>query len=177
MTILLPIVQTLRDCLETALAGTPWPLPSERVQLRHGEQGIADRARSEDECCPGIAWVRIAGTDVLQLRGTEALMYGCFNPMRTTTVELSVTRCMPTPGPDALVTADQWAEVSTRADSDHGAMEAAVCCFLEDPPPQYQDWGVILRPGAYVPVGPDANCIGGTLTVQFEHDCRCGSGG
>lgn len=175
MTLLNPLAQILRNCLEESLADRPNPLSTERVQLRFGAELFPDRAQDLDECCPGIAWVRPVQVDP---RFTpDDLTSVCVQSLRRTTLEMAVYRCMPTPGPDALVTAAQWEAVFQQAESDHSAMEAALCCFVEEvrnpvtPVAGFPD----VFAGAWAPIGPDANCVGSTMQVTIEHGCACGT--
>ena len=127
---------------------------------------------AEDECCPGLAWVRIAGiepADAFTLPNPQ-----CINHMRSVTLELGVVRCMPTPGPGSMVTCDQWTAKALQIDSDYEAMEAAVCCLSDQADELMGDADVV--PGPYTPTGPDGNCIGGTLTITTVFACACGSG-
>lgn len=175
MTVALPLAQALLQCLDDSLVTNP---PAQ-ICLRAGERVTPQLSTTEDECCSGLAWVRIASTEPLILRGAEDTMFGCVNHMRLTTLEMGVVRCMPTPPADTLVTCDQWTALALQLEADHTSMEAAICCLNallgEGGVPFVGD--VILRPGAYEPTGPEGRCLGGTLTVTAEHGCACGSGG
>ena len=175
MTVALPLAQSLLACLEDSLTVNP---PAQ-VCLRAGEFVNPQISTTEDECCSGLAWVRIVGTDPLILRGQEDLTFGCFNHMRATVLEMGVVRCMPTPDADTLVSCDQWTALTAQMEADHTAMEAALCCLRElvrgGTVPAITD--VALYVGEYAPRGPDGRCLGATLTVRAEHGCSCGSGG
>jgi hypothetical protein len=176
MTLIAPLADVLRDCLFDALASRPGPLPEERVQIRFGAEVFPDRSRPEDECCPGIAWVRPVETS--PRFGVDDFGARCADSLRRSTLEMAVYRCMPTPGVDALVTSAQWRAVFDQAESDHSAMEAALCCFKD-----LIATGVVpvgdpeITAGEWAPVGPDANCVGSTLQLVIEHGCNCGTDG
>lgn len=175
MTVALPLAQTLLSCLEDALTVNP---PAQ-ICLRAGEFVNPSASSTDDECCRGLAWVRIVRTDPLILRGQEDFAFGCVNALRTTTLEMGVVRCMPTPGPDAMVTCDQWTAIADQMEADHTSMEAALCCLqtavTSGLVPEIGD--VALYPGEYAPRGPDGRCIGATMTITAQHGCACGSGG
>lgn len=170
MTIALSYAQILLQCLEDELDTRPSP-PLYRM-LRGGDHVSPSRSVTEDECCSGLAWVRIVGTvreDALDF--AQPAHSGCRNHTRRTTLELGVARCMPTPPADAMVTADQWNAVVGLMESDHSAMEAAACCFTQDP---ITEFDVAVQVEEYTPEGPDANCISATLTVSVIYACACG---
>lgn len=175
MTVALPLAQTLLQCLEDSLTVNP---PAQ-ICLRAGEAVTPQLSTTEDECCSGLAWVRIASVSPLVLRGQEDLTFGCVNHMRTTTLEMGVVRCMPTPDADTLVTCDQWTALTAQMEADHTAMEAALCCLrgvvTGGTVPAITD--IALYPGEYEPRGPEGRCLGATMTITAEHGCACGSGG
>jgi hypothetical protein len=166
------IAQELLECLQAALATRPEPLPDERVCLRAGESVAPSLSTNADECCPGLAWVRVAGVEPAE--GFVIANPRCVNHVRTVTLEMGVVRCMPTPGPNNMVTCDQWTAKTLQLDSDYEAMEAALCCLSTQIQALPGDVDVV--PGPYAPLGPDGNCIGGTLTLQTVFACACGSG-
>lgn len=168
MTRALELAQTLLACLEAELtdAGYPYPLPSPRIMLRGGSEVTPSIARTQDECCPGLAWVRIANISGFRQELTDPLLK-CFGQERTLTLELGVVRCMPTPGPDEMVTEDQWTDIVLKMDADSGAMERAICCLAAAEDDE------LTAVQAYVPQGPDGNCIGGTMTVNIRMEACC----
>ncbi|MGW8357401.1 hypothetical protein [Streptomyces wedmorensis] len=171
MTKAMELQQILLGCLETQLqAPHPWPVPSERVMLRAGEQVIPLlSSNGEDECCLGLGYVRNAGLSAVR-DVTDRLASKCFQQERVLTLELGVYRCMPTPNANAIVTAAQWDVLAQKLDADYGAMEAAVCCAFDDSD------SLRIGPvavGQYEPVGPDANCLGGRMTVNIVMEACC----
>lgn len=173
MTIAMAYAQELLTCLSTALNASPNPPPEENICLRAGDHVSPMLSTNRDECCEGLAWVRIVRTDARY--GPDDFNTRCVNHLRRTVLEMGVVRCMPTPGAGEIVSCAQWTAVALQMDADHSAMEAALCCLkpilatgLGDPD---------LSPGDYEPRGPDANCIGGTLTLTIEHACACGTAG
>lgn len=179
MTLIRPLAQTLRDCLEESLGDRPNPLPAERVQVRFGAEIFPDRSVPQDECCPGIAWVRPVSSEPRFNLDDDA--GHCVASLRRSILELTVYRCMPTPGPGELVTRDQWDAVFIQAESDHSAIEAALCCFsdvLFAPQEVPAVPGVLLMAAMeWTPIGPDANCVGQAMQVMVEHGCACGTEG
>jgi hypothetical protein len=157
--------QALLACLETALNARA--NPPARVMLRAGEVVTPLLGTSEDECCDGLAWVRIAG--VARRTDFDAIQ-PCVGTGRRLTLEMGVVRCAPTSDSATVPTEEQWTNAALQLDSDHDAMEAALCCLADT-----GDWDPLPELGAdgYRPTGVDGNCIGGLMTVELEVDCGC----
>lgn len=159
----------LLTCLEDALNARPSPPPADRIMIRVGEQVYPLLGTHDDECCTGLAWVRIAGTEEGPLAQND-LSGTCFNTNRLLTLEMGVRRCAPTSDASSVPTEAQWLTTALQVDSDHEAMEAAFCCV--GPILEERAFGPV-RFVSYEPVGPDGNCIGGNLTLTVEVDCGC----
>ena len=173
MTQALSLAQLLVGCLATQLQNPPhqWPIPSERVMLRAGQQVIPLLSSTgEDECCLGLGYVRIAGINGVRDVTDRMADSGCFMAERVLTLEMGVYRCMPTPEAGAIVSATEWDTLAAKLDADWRAMEAAVCCAFSDSD------ALRIGPvavGLYEPVGPDANCLGGRLPVNIVMESCC----
>jgi hypothetical protein len=161
--------QILLECLRTELNARPEPPPDSKIMLRAGGEVTPLLGTGTDECCTGLAWVRIASSvpnpDILDL-----MQAGCFATERVVTLEMGVVRCAPSSDISGVPTADQWTATALQLDSDHEAMEAALCCSygplrdLGNAPPVASE---------YTPFGVDGNCIGATMTVTLEVNCGC----
>lgn len=166
------LAQILLGCLENALqAPHPWPVPSDRVMLRAGEQVIPLASTVTDECCAGLGYVRIATISGARDLRDPLVQSGCFSAERNLTLELGVYRCIPTPDASEIITADQWTEAALKLDADQGAMERAICCAFGGSTDSLRIGTVAA--GTYEPVGPDANCIGGRMTVNIQMEACC----
>ncbi|HEX6518277.1 MAG TPA: hypothetical protein VF049_22140 [Nocardioidaceae bacterium] len=172
MTQALSLAQLLVGCLATQLQDPPhpWPIPPERVMLRAGEQVIPLASTVTDECCLGLGYVRVSGIQGVRDVTDRMASSGCFMAERVLTLEMGVYRCIPTPAAGQIITAAQWDEAAMKLDADWRAMEAAVCCAFGDPD-ALQIGPVAV--GLYEPVGPDANCIGGRMTVTIAMEACC----
>lgn len=165
----LPIeaADAVRACLEAALATRDTP-PAETC-LRAGSEVPLNIGTNSDECCSGLAWVRVQQIEPVVSLTTEE------NPCQTTgfviTLELGVARCSPfgtaAAGPDCLT----WTNLAILMDNDAAAMREAVCCYAtavaeEDP-------GLILsvRPGVWLPLDSSGGCAGGTMQATVTFDC------
>lgn len=160
----------LLDCYTTALEARP-NVPGV-ISLRHGEEVFPLLGTQTDECCTGLAWVRIVTVEGRFTR--EDLNARCLAASRVVTLEMGIARCMPWGTVETPPTADQWNTVALQQDEDHHAMEAALCCAWDS----LSGGGAFpARAGLYEPTGPDGNCIGGAMQVVIETDCGCSPGG
>lgn len=162
--------QLVLGCLNTQITTGPFPIPQEKICLRFGERVDPTLGTSEDECCTGLAWVRVAGVDNLV---DPSDPNGCFGPSVRITLELGTARCIPFGTIAAGPTCDQWTEAALKMDSDYGSMTAAVCCFKDLPEIEDDDAINRVRILQYQPFGPDGNCLQGTLSMTIDYDCGC----
>jgi hypothetical protein len=165
MTRPMELAQTLLACLRTQLEAGPTPPTT--ICLRHGEIVTPQIGTGSDECCNGLAWVRIV--DVNPLRDIDDENSQCISSERRVRLEMGVVRCLPWGTLQDPATCDQWEDVALLADEDHGAMEAALCCAFAD----FDELGTHTAAGVYEPTGPDGNCVGGRMEVTIDTDCGC----
>lgn len=171
MTVYMDAAQELLECYRAALQDPefPEPPPDEKICLRHGESVAPLLGTMEDECCTGLAWVRIV--DVEPFRDDTPA--GCLSSERRVTLEMGSAHCLPWGTVEAPATCAQWTAVALKADAYHGAMEAALCCVV--PILSAFSWVDNVTAGLYEPTGPDGNCIGGTMRVTVDTNCSpCG---
>lgn len=169
MTNAIVVAQELLSCLETAIAGTPYPIDPQYIMLRAGAEVTPLLGTQDDECCRGLAWVRIAGVSgVRQLGDLDNV--ACFEQERTLTLEMGVVRCAPSADVSGVPTEDQWTNAALQLDSDFGAMQSAVCCAFSDLEGSPAEEVAV---GDYTPTGADGNCIGGTMQVLVRMSACC----
>lgn len=169
MTRYMDAAQELLECYRDALQapGFPDPIPDEKICLRHGEFVAPSLGTQEDECCTGLAWVRIVNVE--PLRDPVGLPQGCVTSERRVELEMGGVHCLPWGTVEAPPTCAQWTDVALRADAFHDAMEKALCCFAAVA--DAQNLAESVTAGIYEPSGPDGNCIGGTMRVFVETSC------
>lgn len=171
MTAALTLAQDLLACLQTELTApqTTFPIAPQYVMLRAGEQVTPLLGTNDDECCRGLAWVRIVSrTGARELGELDNVV--CFRDDRRLVLELGVARCAPSAPVSGVPTEDQWTLAATQLDSDMGSMEAAVCCAFADVEGSPAEEVAV---GEYRPFGVDGNCIGGTMTVNITMSVCC----
>lgn len=164
------IADALRACLETAFEGDE-QIPAE-ICHRPGDQVPLSFGLSQDECCSGLAWVRIQSVDpVVDALEAQAPGYNFCSTDQRITFELGVARCNPFGTADHGPTCAQWTEVARRLDLDRQAMSRAVCC-LNDQEDILRDLHAyrVVR-GPWTPLESSGLCTGGTLEVSVWTDC------
>ena len=163
--------QILLECFRTALETNPAPPPQEKICLRFGSEVNPQLGTLEDECCTGLAWVRVADVSAIVDPDDQQAGNCPITTARRLTLEIGTARCIPFGTVQAPPSCDTWTEKALQMDADLASIEAALCCFasavedLSDEPRVF--------PGEYAPGGPDGNCISGTMTVIIDYDCGC----
>ncbi len=162
--------QILLQCLGEALDASAYPVPAEKVCLRFGQTVNPTLGTSEDECCTGLAWARVDSVETVGDLEDPAIG-NCPPSQRILTIELGTARCVPFGSVGAGPSCAAWTEVALKMDSDHAAMEAAVCCAMEafEELPE----APLTTQRTYTASGPDGNCVSGTLLVEISYDCGC----
>lgn len=151
--------QILRACLESALAVRPSP-PAQTC-MRTGTFALLDAGTSTNDCCEGLAWVRIQSIDPVQdpLAPETNPCSGGFS----VTYEIGVARCQPFGDAQMGITCEQWDALALQIDDDAEAMRAATCCYAGQIADSEIDHEV--RPGSWLPLETEGGCTGGSMTV------------
>lgn len=162
-TTILPMAQSLLDCLEAELLLNPDP-PAQ-VCLRAGDTVLhdADAATSTDTtCCPGLAYVRIGDafpSSNFPTPDTEPGGKGCFPIAWAVPLIMGVVRCIPGMGEPAGPSCVDWTDVATRDANDLDALRRALCCW-QSTLPRGRLWLAQVAP-----VQMQADCIERSLSV------------
>lgn len=163
MTNAIVLAQELLACLETAMLTNPVPVTPAHTMLRAGAEVTPLLGTSRDECCEGMAWVRIQSVSGVRQLG-ELDNVSCFRQERTLVLEMGVVRCAPVSDVSSVPSEDQWTAAALQLDADMGTMEEAICCAFGDIEGSAAEE---VSVGAYQPLGVDGNCIGGTMVVNI----------
>lgn len=156
-----PMAQALLGCLTEEIAKVRDPPAS--VGMRTGQRVDALLSVNEDECCSGLAWVRIndvypTGTELFPLQDQVAV--NCAPYSWAVELEMGAVRCAPTPDVTEIPTNLQWEDLAEKIAQDAAAMRrAVVCCF----PPL--DVNFLL--GRWQPLPTGGRCAGGTQMVTL----------
>lgn len=157
----------LVTCLETAFAEDA-DAPAEICQ-RPGDQVPFQFGVGVDECCSGLAWVRIQQIDPVidPITMTSPDFNPCSQAGKLVTFELGVVRC----NPSGIVTCEQWTERAARIDLDATAMRRAVCCAATTVVTD-DTFVTQILPGSWTPLESSGGCIGGSMTVTAMIECE-----
>lgn len=160
-----PLAQALVGCLETEMARVADPPAS--VCLRPGQQVDPLLSVTEDECCSGLAWVRIESvypsSDGIFPAQDDQAGVPC-NPRGWAVVlEMGAVRCAPTPDAYSIPDCGEWTAVVDKTMQDAAAMRRAVLCCFDG-----LDLTYLLGAWSSLPVA--GRCAGGTMTVTIEAD-------
>ena len=165
------VADALRACLDVAFTGDTGK-PAE-ICHRPGAEVPFSLGLTQDECCSGLAWVRIAGIEPVQdpQSAEDANASPCDIYGRRITLEIGVARCNPFGTSQAGPDCDTWTELALRMDQDAVRMRQAVCCLstalLNDTVSGVER----VRAGAWEPLEASGLCAGGQMTVVVWMDC------
>lgn len=160
-------------CLQTVYEDDPEP-PAE-ICHRPGREAPLNFGTAQNECCTGLAWVRVASIEPVgdPLDSENPDFNQCSAGDRRVVLEMGVARCNPNGTQASGPTCDEWTELAQRMDLDAAAMSRAVCCAVDAVlSPDAGDGSVYrVRRGTWEPLDSSGGCAGGTMTVTVWTDC------
>lgn len=157
-----PILDALLLCLEEQVARVP--NPPQAVCLRPGDRVSLLISQSFDECCAGLAWVRLAMIyPSSQFPEQDDSVVKCQLGWAVV-VELGVARCAPVGDENHLPSCDEWTTTVNDSTADAAALRRTLMCFrrLDD----YRHTAVV--PGAWESTTLEGGCVGGTMTLTVQ---------
>lgn len=167
-----PLATELLACLCEQMTQVTNPPAS--CCLRNGEVVPWLMDMTKDECCSGLAWVRVAS--IFPGFPEQIADVPISNDISNWSVvlEMGAVRCGPFA--ELVPDCDEWTETTERVLEDSHAMRQAFCCFVNgehrQPNPRPRKGSVV--PGAWEPLETQGGCAGGiwTLTVRGL-PCEC----
>lgn len=164
-----PMAQALVACLEEQMSLVLDPPAT--VCLRPGQQVDPLLSIYDDECCSGLAWVRIAdifpSSDATFPTQDQTAEVACNPRSWAVVLEMGAVRCAPTPDATSMPSCDDWTSLVEKQMQDAAAMRRSViCCF--------GDLDISYLLGNWQPLPVSGRCSGGTqlVTVAAEYmDC------
>lgn len=166
-----PYAQALLECLRAEMAKVEHPPAS--VCWRVGSRVDLLVSETRDECCEGLAWVRVASVyPSRNFPAPDATPQNCGPLQWAVVLELGAARCAPTADPAVIPSCEQWTETTRRVLDDAAAIRrAATCCFPAEVPDR------MFLVGSWTPLTVEGGCVGGTMTVTLAVPaCDCVEG-
>lgn len=162
-----PILEDMLSCLNDAFAHHPEPPAIIRHQTGNGNaiaQIDPTRNPRRNECCEGLAWVRLASIfpaagDTL---APDTRVGNCYRGWAVQ-VELGAVRCWP--GAGKFADKEMWAESAYLVAQDAAALRRTVTCCYEPGNDLHQ-----VAVGTWTPVGITGQCVGGRMPVTVSSD-------
>lgn len=168
----LPVAQQLLACLTGQLQTLP--VPPKYIQLRLGQETAPLIGENVDECCAGLAWVRIANIYPSwdSFPAPDNTWLPCGPLAYAVVLEMGVAFCMPwSDSSDSFENRDppntqDWA-IAASTQMRHMTLmrRAAACCWL---PTQRR------AVGEWTPEPVEGGCTGGKLLVTVSVPAPCG---
>jgi hypothetical protein len=160
-----PLIDLITDCLCAAVAGHP--TPPGQCGVRVGDHMSVQATLTSDECCPGVAWVRMVSaspTNEGAFPNPSDDPQVCAPPIYQWVlhVELGIARCVPVGDIDHLPDCTSWTGVQLTGLLDAKVLRQAICCVQANP--LYRD---LVIDGLEV-AGPDGACTRTTLNVAVK---------
>ena len=157
-----PILDALLACLETQVARVPDP-PAV-VCMRPGDRVELLIAQGQDECCAGLAWVRLAQIYPSSEFPTQDEGFVKCQTGWAVVVEIGVARCAPVGDERNLPTCDQWTKVTNNTTADAAALRRTLLCFRALDDHRF----TMMVPGSWEPLTTEGGCVGGAMTLTVQ---------
>lgn len=164
-----PQAERLLTCLCNALATNP--NPPLNCCMRVGDVVYADFNQTQDQCCEGLAYVRIARIyPSSQAFPVEDETWTPCHPLAwAAELEMGVFRCEPQQGLSTLPSCDDWTNTAEQVANDWEAMTRALCCFTDGLAP-----GDVALAGVWSPLNSGGGCTGGFMPIRVGVlGCSC----
>ena len=160
-----PVAEKILECLRSEAAQNPDP-PG-LVGYRIGTSGDPLAGTMEDECCQGLAYVRVNRvypSDNVPNQNPEPIR--CVL-LWAAEIEIGIWRCAPVGTLQAPPSQEEWDAFNVKMLNDFRTLDATFCCF--------QKWlqATNRAPGAaiteWAPKGdPEGGCFGSSMTLDVD---------
>jgi hypothetical protein len=166
-----PVAAQLLACFTAKLNALP--TPPAYIQMRVGQETGPLIGPGVDECCSGLAWVRVAGVRPSwdSFPATDNTWVPCGPLAYAVDLEMGMAFCMPwsdsSGAPDDLdppSTADWAVAFATQMRDQNLMRQTAACCFGPTQRRAVGEWS---------PLPVEGGCTGGKLTVTVSVMSPC----
>lgn len=163
-----PLAMDLLMCLD--LQVQQLEKPPRDVMLRSGNQVNFLMSLTKNECCAGLAWVRVAQITPSSGQNWPAQdlqPQRCGTQRYAVELEMGVVRCAPVATDRGIPSEDTWNISAVDTLADFAAMDRAICCFQDG-------FTGLTLPGAWTPLAVQGMCVGGTMNLTVSAaPCNC----
>jgi hypothetical protein len=163
-----PVAIRLLTCLDSAIELLA--SPPKNIGLRPGDSVAFYASRMRDECCEGLAWVRVvsvAPSSTNQWPNPDILPQKCNTLRYAVVLEMGIVRCAPAPGANEIPSQDAWDTLTETILDDMAAMQKAVCCFADG-------FNGLYLEGTWTPLSIEGACAGGSMNLTVSAGaCNC----
>lgn len=167
-----PVATRMLTCLDEQRLKMDATVRPKLIGLRPGNAMAMLLSMTDDECCKGIAWVRV---DAVFPSSTNfpnpdlQPMQRCGIKQWAVRLEIGIARCAPTTGARTMPSGDTWNEASDLIYDDFAVLNKAICCFTD----KYK-WAWVA--GQWSPLPVEGRCMGGSMMLTVAApDCNCGA--
>lgn len=163
----LNLADTLLECFRGAFIDHPSPPAT--ICMRVGEEVRQDLSMYEDECCDGLAYVKINQVYLsTAFPEPDATVTNCAPDQWAVDLEMGVFRCAPVGDIENVPLCEDWEKSAAVVALDAATMRRAIRCLRGELPVGDQ---LLVR--QWQPIGPQGNCTGGSMivTVSFLEPC------
>lgn len=153
--------EDLLICLNTAAADIS--SPPANSSLRSGAAIALDISQNQNECCDGLAWVRIGDEYPMAVfPEQDTTPQPCGYNVWAVELEIGIARCAPIGDINNTPTYDEHYALARLLEEDAAAIRRAYCCFTTDRL-------TVQSLGRLAKFGPEGGCVGtiATVTVQI----------
>lgn len=155
--------ETLLICLGIATADIS--APPAGLSLRSGAAIALDISQDQNECCGGLAWVRVGDEyPSTQFPSEDGDIGGCGVASWAVELEMGVARCAPVGDINNTPTYDEHYALARVLEEDSAALRRTICCFVN----QWRAKGWRVSVGRLSKFGPEGGCVGTIVTLTAQ---------
>lgn len=163
-------------CLTSTVASMPTDEQPAHVIMAPGTERSGDMSQFEDQCCEGLAFVRMARTFAsADFPNEDADPIPPCGPYAVAAViEVGIIRCAPVGTADYMPSDDAWNAAAVQSAKDNGYLFSVMCCVRDLLESRHQTSSIFYND--WMPTPVEGGCVGSRIqfTVQMEcpnNDC------
>jgi hypothetical protein len=157
-----PVAADILACLTVEMSKTP--VPPDQVCIRVGDRVDLMISQTYDECCAGLAWLRLVQVYPSQSFPDPDTGSAPCGVLRWALVfELGAARCAPV-AESGVPTCEQWQAAAVTHFADMAALRRTVCCYEREVKPDRQ---VVVSSGQ-IPQTTEGGCTAVTMQITVS---------